>query len=557
MAQTSDTNHTPSDSPRGEATQSGLEARDGVRAPAAGAKPDPRDERSSRIGWPVFALSAAIVAYGGWFIYRSSFLVEGKRYFCLFDDAMISMRYAANWAAGNGLVWQPGERVEGYTNLAWTLIMGVVHLFADGPYPSLITQIIGIVVLLGCLAAVLKLGRACGLPPDIQMLAAILALGQWNLLFFTLVGMETGLHTLLITFGLAACVDSLRSGEARVAPLAWLAAAIFVRPDVLILILLTAFAMAIGCRRHRSRILIGLGVVVAVGVGLTLWRYAYYGAWLPNTYYLKATGWPLADRIPIGLRTGKWTVVALSASMVLAVVSLRRFESWRIYLFAAFAAMVAYEVYIGGDAWSRHYRFVVPVSLGLMVLAADGASAIAQYVRGRWRKFVAGGLCLIALASANSLHWRHFLHLERPIATFANQTSVRYAVAVDRVADPSATVAVAWAGAFPYYSKRTCYDLLGKCDAHIARVAATDKIPIAGHNKYDPDYTFSTYKPDLMVDGIRLLRPDQLERFYPVVVTVDGVELLLSIRKGTRKVSGGERVDWRRAWMVFESTPRS
>ena len=29
------------------------------------------------------------------------------------DDAFISFRYAANWAAGHGLVWNPGERVEG------------------------------------------------------------------------------------------------------------------------------------------------------------------------------------------------------------------------------------------------------------------------------------------------------------------------------------------------------------------------------------------------------------------------------------------------------------
>ena len=39
------------------------------------------------------------------------------------DDAYISFRYARNLADGFGLVWNIGERVEGYTNFLWTLLM--------------------------------------------------------------------------------------------------------------------------------------------------------------------------------------------------------------------------------------------------------------------------------------------------------------------------------------------------------------------------------------------------------------------------------------------------
>ena len=41
---------------------------------------------------------------------------------------MISMRYGRNLAEGYGLVWNPGERVEGYTNFLWTVIMAGVHV---------------------------------------------------------------------------------------------------------------------------------------------------------------------------------------------------------------------------------------------------------------------------------------------------------------------------------------------------------------------------------------------------------------------------------------------
>jgi hypothetical protein len=32
---------------------------------------------------------------------------------------------SANLVAGHGLVFNPGERVEGYTNFLWTLLMAV------------------------------------------------------------------------------------------------------------------------------------------------------------------------------------------------------------------------------------------------------------------------------------------------------------------------------------------------------------------------------------------------------------------------------------------------
>ena len=43
----------------------------------------------------------------------------------LSDDAFISFRYAKNWSEGHGLVYNVGEWVEGYTNLLWTLWIGM------------------------------------------------------------------------------------------------------------------------------------------------------------------------------------------------------------------------------------------------------------------------------------------------------------------------------------------------------------------------------------------------------------------------------------------------
>ena len=50
-------------------------------------------------------------------------LIHISAYWLLVDDAFISFRYALNFANGDGLVFNIGEKVEGFTNLLWVLIL--------------------------------------------------------------------------------------------------------------------------------------------------------------------------------------------------------------------------------------------------------------------------------------------------------------------------------------------------------------------------------------------------------------------------------------------------
>ena len=48
------------------------------------------------------------------------------------DDAFISYRYARNLVEGHGLVWNVGQRVEGYTDFLWVvLISGALAVGID------------------------------------------------------------------------------------------------------------------------------------------------------------------------------------------------------------------------------------------------------------------------------------------------------------------------------------------------------------------------------------------------------------------------------------------
>lgn len=65
------------------------------------------------------------------------------------DDAFISYRYAANFVAGNGLVFNVGERVEGYSNFLYTLLIVPGFLFGH-EHIYLFSLSLNCILLIGC-----------------------------------------------------------------------------------------------------------------------------------------------------------------------------------------------------------------------------------------------------------------------------------------------------------------------------------------------------------------------------------------------------------------------
>ena len=93
----------------------------------------------------------------------------------LTDDAFISFRYARNLLEGHGLVFNPGERVEGYSNFLWVLELAALWgLF--GLRPEHVAPWLSVVFTVGTLAAMLWwVARLAGLSH--RWLVAWMALG--------------------------------------------------------------------------------------------------------------------------------------------------------------------------------------------------------------------------------------------------------------------------------------------------------------------------------------------------------------------------------------------
>src|SRR5260221_640790 len=96
--------------------------RSSVRVTARGPR---RLDRSAR-SWMFEVASAVALILGITGAFRLAWLC---------DDAYISFRYADNLVHGLGLVFNAGERVEGYSNFLWTLGIALGIRLGVGPEP--------------------------------------------------------------------------------------------------------------------------------------------------------------------------------------------------------------------------------------------------------------------------------------------------------------------------------------------------------------------------------------------------------------------------------------
>jgi hypothetical protein len=502
-------------------------------------------------------LLVAYALYAGAFIARTSFVEGGERVFTLFDDAMISMRYAKNLAAGHGLDWNPGEPpVEGYTNLLWVLGMAVPHLLGfPATKVSLAVQLAGAALVMATLFQLARAARLVTGRFDRVALAALLLtafylpLNNW-----ALQGMEVGALAFTVTAALVCALGSLQTGQPSRALLAWLAATTLLRPDMFPL----AFAMigfiAVADRGQRRWMLTrGLGVVGLSLVAQTALRLAWFGDWLPNTYYLKVTG------VPVGIRIGRGLLVYLDFVrrmpaplflIALCGVALRPTRS-RLLLAGLFAVQSAYSIYVGGDAWewwggaNRYLCVVMPAffllfAMGALDLlerlfaltspratgathAAGAPDPLARHAgmrRAARAAFVL--LVLVSLPLFNRLNApsaiREWTLTERPLHAVDNQRMYRMARALERYAGPRASIAVVWAGTVPYFTGRPAVDMLGKNDRALAREPA--RVPpggwharefIPGHTKWDYALSIGERRPDLISDFVG--EPDEAAEY--------------------------------------------
>jgi hypothetical protein len=359
--------------------------------------------------WPL----APILAFYAWFIQRTSFTYEDRRYYTLFDDAMISMRYARNLVEGHGLVWNPGEApVEGFTNPLWVLWMAVLHAtgLSEATLP-LAVSISGVATLLTSAFVFRSIARQIYPDHPLTHVAAFWGtLLYYPLIFWTLRGMETGLITLFVALGIRLSLAlKERYSLTRVLMLgAVTSLGLLTRMDFLVpAVIMIGTAVLWTPGQRRTTALGSLGLLILTLAALTAWRLSYYGEFLPNTYYLKVEGVSSLVRMQRGLAGLIYvSAVHLAVPLMLALAyfaaARRRLRGEECLLAVTFGGFCAYSMQVGGDAWEGFgftNRYLAPGVPLLLILATRALLEIAS-MSPKTRRNLLLGLALASLVLA-------------------------------------------------------------------------------------------------------------------------------------------------------------
>ncbi len=412
------------------------------------------------------------------------------------DDAFIFFRYARNLVDGHGLVFNPGEAVEGYTSLTWTLIIALGML--AGLDPTAVAQGLGALCALGLAAVAWRF-------------AARLGAGFWGrLLALTALACLPSLGATAAN-GLESAAFALSAGvllllASRDAPplgLLVLAGvfALLTRPEGVLVALGALLWSGIVERRAGRPIasaLAGASAIAAAFAAYLLWRHATYGQWLPNTYYAKSD--LLSWRVTSGLSylaraaTETWLAVAVLCGLWLAAAPNDDAPApSRPHLLAlAFAASwLALIVWEGGDYFPGQ-RFLLPL---FPIAAAWLGAALERLLAARRPALATAALAAAAVPLA--IGWPA-IHAEVRVHSDLVEVWRLIGQGLHENLPPGRSIALSAVGVIPYEAGLPTLDLLGLTNAHIARRPPDTAIPISAHRKHDDAFALQS-APDYFV----------------------------------------------------------
>lgn len=428
------------------------------------------------------------------------------------DDAYISFRYAYNLAQHGALEYNLGERVEGYTNFLWVVVLALGTCLGAQPevLAPWLTQLGALAGAAATVMLVRALRGASGPWTAVDLLPALLLAALPEYVVWAHGGLETSWAAALTLGAMAATA----SGRWRAAGLLTALAGL-TRPDAALPIAVFLGTWSIGhvLRGTRERLPRPREAVVAAALaggpllGHLLLRWAYYGEWLPNTWVIKQHGRLLRDTFGVAY-VGAWAQ-ALRLVWLAPLGLLLRPRHAALVLPAL--AVLAYAWSVGGDfmAYGRFLVVATALTAGLVGwLLIEGG----ERLFGRRGPLAAGlvGLALVAALSGMSR--------ERWLKDQATQTGWidgrwEGTTAMDRFArervhvgrwllehvPADTTISVGAAGALPYASRLRAVDVFGLVDPWPRQ---TEVRPLTrarpGHQLMAPQGVILARDPDLL-----------------------------------------------------------
>ncbi len=385
------------------------------------------------------------------------------------DDAFITFRYIQQWVHGNGLVYNVGDRVEGYSNFLWIVLLApLAHLGLD---LVLAAKGVGLLLSLLTLLLVWRLSQNIEGPKVAAwFLAASGPFAAW-----TMGGLETPLFTLLLLWSGFAFLREEESGKGWLSGILWGLLAL-ARPEGVIFALIAALFRLWRMRMHRSYMraddLIRLILFGSLVLPYFLWRWMYYGYPLPNTVYAKSLGLHPRALLEGAIylykcleSAGGFFFLAFLFLLVLVLSPPSPIANYWVLNISVYALFI----FLGGGDWMPMQRFFVHILPPLSLLFQVGLYRLKGLLPTRWQTLAMWVLILgqMGFLIGYSLEQRFVYSVgggslvpgDTPLVTYLCQQ-----------VHPSDTVALIDAGFIAYRLplETRVVDMVGLTDEHVA-----------------------------------------------------------------------------------------
>lgn len=507
--------------------------------------------RSIKIAFRILLLAFCIIIY---------FQLTSEYNFVQ-DDSFISFRYAENFVAGNGLVFNAEEKVEGYTSFLWIMFLSLLkvlglNLETWSQYLSFIWGV-GVIIITYFLSKELiqTSYKNDFIDSLIYVLPAYLLAITGGFAYWSISGMETSLFILLVLLGFLFALKD-KTTRYNYAASTFLMLSALTRPEGLYFLMayfLYRFYVNKNSIKQNSTLKTELLIALIPILLHFIFRLVYYGYPLPNTFYAKA------GISEFFLRRGyEYFFEFAKSNLLYGLVLITPFIFFFkpnttkkiMWLYLTSAVYTLIIILIGGDVLPFHRLFLPVLPIIYILFIGSLAQIINKLKKYSIRKFSLIILSLLILI----IGYFNF-RFEQPKLNDIHATELglvyKMKIYAEWVSDQQdlfnkkATVALSTIGAFSYFSDSKIIDLLGLTNEYIAHNPAEMKgiSEPATRNwverTYNAEYVLSQ-KPDYIIfpagakpsafpESALYISPLFKELYYPQLIESENLFELITV----------------------------
>jgi len=439
------------------------------------------------------------------FLFHSGYL-----YNFTVDDAYISFRYADNLAHGRGLVFNVGERQEGYSNFLWVILLGILSWL--GISPIIASKVLSAVSGIGIFVLTLKLSQLFKkTSSSLNSIAFFLIASNTSLVLWAASGLETIFYTFLLLLATYLFLKEYEGNGAYLSAFFFLLLALTRPEGVLFFILPLLFRIYDAFSRRsgfnpRSFFIYCLIFFIPFST-YVIWKHFYFGAVLPNPFYAKFMAPlrlmynPAANKLRLGFhyltqafRHYNLMIVIPFLGFLLGIEN--REKRKVIFIGSTIFLQFFFIMAVGGD-WMPRFRFIVPIFPFIFLLFQEGVnSALKQIKTPFFTHFLLATVLVMCMANFPSSKYEHYKYLGekeggcRRIREFGEWLKQSFPAHY--------TIAYEEAGIPMYYSGLRLLDVLGLINRDIAKIWYSFPNDAREVNKRVVEYVL-VKKPELIV----------------------------------------------------------